>query len=1079
LLLATLACVLTAARNEAAMRAPLAAPHGNKTPICPPAGGDGAQSNPSERRGKRPPRFTLLHVAFENGWEGWTPLDFTQNNVVYGHIQDLSEVPGSRGNSFSGGGGFTGLVEWTGRGSANACGQRGCMPGYENHANQIFFKGFMLPGGFPTMSFRYRSDSEPGYDVTRVIVSRAGCPVQQGNGAYKLPGTPADRDTIATFSGFAEGVQTLSLAAYAGQAVCIIFQSLADGANSDEDCGYQSRDGMWECDNLNVAGDLTTWDGGPNGWTFGRVAGVGSFAALRSLAGLPVADPCVADCGLAGTVVTFAEPGNPSFHPAGQDEAIVSPPIDLTTNPDYPAGTYAVTFDIYEELPLTEGTFYYWKVRYSPVEKSDCTCLDSNDWSAWLDDGRVYYSDDPLCVHEREFEFSSKIPGHATRIQVALGVVNYPSYKQTSGGSPSPYFDNIAVDAIKRPAPAIVMAQWEYLQDAYPDAPTFAIAKSTPAKIDAGLNLSAPIVHTRLGDSATCTVALSCNPAQLVEVDYLFKVTPGPCLNTSHPWWTAYTMQPKIASGPYAGFAVARADTATAAGVTAASSRAGTFMSAFHESPPAAGTTYATFGNWSAYTGGVEGVRIFPDDLFTPGTHIEWVMHATYIPGTPSGDFYLPDPQFGNGDLDRLGDLLGNEKWASQGGTYTGTGPFVEELAVLPLTTRDGSPTSANCQAAQPAHCFLYVDAADQRGAQEAIENAFRNLQIGWDRYDVRAPASAMGNDLGSRYDSANYLPEDHAPGPRPSLLAEVYHAILWNTGTLDVSNFSDGATTPGSNAGNALALLDGWLRTGTSERFLWVSGTGNAAFLNRTSTRASFLHTTLGAVLVGTRYSDKNPSWGITITGVGTGCTAGLMYGLAGNWCPQRIAYSYLDRYTGPGLTGVNAVNFAYPNAGGSWYAAVENVATDSMMFRTQLDAWSLDQLRQSGVTMGHETNAEVTNWTAITLSKCFTGCFDSLYAVDVPRGEAGVPAVLVDAIANPARGGALRVRYTLAARAHVTLRVYAPTGRLVATLADATLDAGAHTAAWDVRGVPNGVYACELEAAGAHVVRKVVVVR
>jgi uncharacterized protein (TIGR03790 family) len=56
--------------------------------------------------------------------------------------------------------------------------------------------------------------------------------------------------------------------------------------------------------------------------------------------------------------------------------------------------------------------------------------------------------------------------------------------------------------------------------------------------------------------------------------------------------------------------------------------------------------------------------------------------------------------------------------------------------------------------------------------------------------------------------------------------------------------------------------------------------------------------------------------------------------------------------------------------------------------------------------------------------------------------------------------------IPFTLPVRAHARLRVYDALGRLVVTLADEMLDAGAHTVIWHPAEQPNGMYYCVLEA-------------
>lgn len=1037
------------------------------------------QANPELATSTSADTFVWGPYDFETGWAGWTPVDLTVNSTTLGSRTLLSSIPGSRLNAIVGGS-FSGKVAWVGSLGNNACGTKACFPGYDNNTNQVMFKSYGTVNVGDFLTYKYRADSEPGYDFTYVIVSTAGAPTLQGDGSYKLP-TFNLGDTLTSYTSYVDGIESLDLSAYAGNAVTVYFLSQADGGYSDGDCNYNSLDGMFEIDDLAVGAETPAdFESTTGGWTFARVAGVGSFAKIESSVSLPNSDPCPTFCGIVGNCVTIYDVSDPNFHGVNQNELIMSPVISLSQNPSYPVGSYVMQFDVYANLPLSNGNFYFWHVRYSPVEIADCSCQDPNDWSSWLDENTIYYGGGtPVCSTALQFNVSAKVPGHAQRLQMAVGVINYPVYVSVPGGNQSPYFDNVSLRAAKVSAPAVVMGPWDFLQTAYPDGATFAIAKSTAAYADAGLNNYTPgRSRTRLGDSTVCSVALSCNSDQKTEVDYIFRVTPGPCLNTSHPWWVAYQAQPKIASGPLAGFAVARADTArTSTGANSASAGYGTFMSRFNEQIPAAGTTYAAYGNWSGYTGGAQAVSIFPDDLFTPGTKVEWLVHTTYIPVKVNGDYYQPSLKYGNGDGDRVGNQVGNQKWLSAGGTYDPTATFCELYQVLPLTTQDGN--TGGCASAQPAHCFLYVDKFDQRGAQYSIENAFRNLGIAWDRFDVRASTSSMGNDLGSRYTPANY-PLGHVNGPLPSLVNEVYKAILWNTGNLNSTNFSRGSTASGADAGNAVGLLSDWLTTTSDGKYLWVNGDGNARFLNATGNRLTFLNTVLGTTYAGPQYRDKNNAWGINLTGLGPDCTTGVAYALRGNWCPQRRSYNYVTKYTGSGLYGTNVENMKYPDATGTWYASVQQIAnTGGFNFRTQLDAWSMENLRQSGIVYGGvNDNQNVTNWAAKALGTCFTGCFANLDLVGISQ----TPQTAENSLAaprGPVTGGVASINFSLASAGKVSVRVYDASGRLVSTVLDnEARSAGANSVSWNASGLKGGVYFYQITANGFKSAKKIILV-
>jgi len=194
--------------------------------------------------------------------------------TVYAHIVNLATVTGSDGNGTL----FTGSVCRIGLDNVS-----GCFPGYGNSVSQVAFKLCTVSPG-AHLTYRYRSDSEIDSDKTSVIIDNSGaCPVLQSTGFYAFLSSPGQRSTVATYEGSVEGVDDLPLPS---GTVCIIVQSTSDASGSDADCNYDSRDGLFEFDNIQCGADLTTFDSGPNGWSFGAL---GAIAITER--GIPVTGP--------------------------------------------------------------------------------------------------------------------------------------------------------------------------------------------------------------------------------------------------------------------------------------------------------------------------------------------------------------------------------------------------------------------------------------------------------------------------------------------------------------------------------------------------------------------------------------------------------------------------------------------------------------------------------------------------------------------------------------------------------------------------------------------------------------------
>jgi hypothetical protein len=99
----------------------------------------------------------------------------------------------------------------------------------------------------------------------------------------------------------------------------------------------------------------------------------------------------------------------------------------------------------------------------------------------------------------------------------------------------------------------------------------------------------------------------------------------------------------------------------------------------------------------------------------------------------------------------------------------------------------------------------------------------------------------------------------------------------------------------------------------------------------------------------------------------------------------------------------------------------------------------------------------------------------------VDVAGRAAATPTLRFDRLAPNPVSGPLRVAFQLPQAARARLELFAPDGRLCATLLDDELAAGAHVTDWDVRGpgrgLSSGIYFLKLSAGGQSAQARVVV--
>lgn len=92
--------------------------------------------------------------------------------------------------------------------------------------------------------------------------------------------------------------------------------------------------------------------------------------------------------------------------------------------------------------------------------------------------------------------------------------------------------------------------------------------------------------------------------------------------------------------------------------------------------------------------------------------------------------------------------------------------------------------------------------------------------------------------------------------------------------------------------------------------------------------------------------------------------------------------------------------------------------------------------------------------------------------------EGEAPEPFALAPAYPNPSASSA-HIPFTLSKAGSVTVAVHDVLGRRVATLVDAVLPAGAHTATWEAGGAASGIYVVTLRAGAQMVTRRITVAR
>jgi hypothetical protein len=338
-----------------------------------------------------------------------------------------------------------------------------------------------------------------------------------------------------------------------------------------------------------------------------------------------------------------------------------------------------------------------------------------------------------------------------------------------------------------------------------------------------------------------------------------------------------------------------------------------------------------------------------------------------------------------------------------------------------------------------------------------ALRYDFVALGIDYDLYTTHAASSGMGNGLGGRATVAQLAG---------------YTDILYTCGDLDRYTLSNGDYS--SDAGNDLAVLNGWL--GAGGRDLLLAGNHLAEDLSGAGVTANaFLASTMGLQF---RDDDVSNDLDFQLSPRAVSASPNPVLRADLSWvalrgCPgpryDRVeplaGTTVLARYLAP--DGMSTPYACAP-------ACLNLPAGNRVVTLTNDPAW----LREPGKTAAPP--AVRTKLLADVLAY-----FD--FARDPGEPLAGVEAaafpLAVVAQPNPFNP-AVTLRYALPAPGHVTMKVYDARGRLVRTLLDQAVEAAAGAVTWrgdDDRGAraASGAYFVETRAGGQVDVRKVTMVK
>jgi hypothetical protein len=504
----------------------------------------------------------------------------------------------------------------------------------------------------------------------------------------------------------------------------------------------------------------------------------------------------------------------------------------------------------------------------------------------------------------------------------------------------------------------------------------------------------------------------------------------------------------------------------------------GTYPPAYATFLPNSYTGYPTGGaSWPQTT---EGTKIFPDGLFTPGTHMQYFFRRENTDDATDVDF-LPDSNFA---IQNSADVRRWQTWsvlpdAWKKSVYGGDG----QACMLYVDWGDGSGNER-----------IWVSVADSIGATSAAKRGAQNGWIAdgnvtdfddpaifvynknsqpgsmWDKYDSRQAFGADGcGSLGSRESNpagALEVGMDARNAPTRSMLNQ--YGMLFIT----VADAVDEILGPFNNRSqNDKKVIEEYMLDGTSSdvRGLFIMGDSFIQDLDPGAGVEPQVQGNLEANLVGADFRatsgntencpDLTPNAPIT--------SNGDIYGF-NNGCTQL--YDVLEAATGQGQ-----VVLEYPNNFGAgilhppsapeyWASIVTGV--DILGVRSRFCGSSFGRLRFMFDTLEYFEGV-------ISGSCSLHG--DPLVTLDTPNNGNGPAFVdFLNLKNNPLVKGNAVITFGLSKSDRVTLKVYDVTGRLVRTLLDnQAFRAGPHDITWDGadnlgRQVPRGVYFSAFETEG-----------
>jgi hypothetical protein len=997
--------------------------------------------------------------------------------------------------------------------------------GYGDGWAQGIQKSYAIPAGHQgadiNVNFFHRYAVEAGFDTCWVEISFDG-------DFWDAVGTAGDQNGIFNDGDFnqplpsaAGGAETTilvdNLGTNAATTLHVRFILRADAFFSDSGDGGNFR-WAWMLDNIQTQmieganttnlDAVSTFETDLGGWQISSFEGfdfaittdatrpAGRIVALSTL-GCPPIVACPEACGIDNRILMFSDKDDCDLVDDFQDSYIVSRAFAIggPTLPDLDGDAgRIIRFDLYTDGGAA-GTFNtgnsfcwaYWpfnsvRCPFSPAAGHPGAGLGPYNWSQESTASCDFFSQGSGtdCFDNAVDNISAQLPADADSAILQVGA--FSQCRGTAGcdvnDNGTPFYDNLQFGVFDPAGITVSSVTLERYSDNFPTANGSFLTQT--ARQDGAHNFASQLGNETPQRFCRADSAAATTGAANTAVFLRFAVERSACQpNLAHPFFTAYAPSAP-GSFPNMTWHAARMDTGRSQG--GGNNVAGSYMTCYHESDPRNGTF------WTGAPPAVEPCDdILPDGLFIGGTSVYYFFEARNA---------------------TTGAVLGTFPEARNGAPIKTTPNYKDfwlESSTLPelASNCDGSLANNMLVVSDYQSAGVPGRATTQR---ERLVSTLASLGLEFDVYDtVGTNFTNQYNTIGRREDRVSQAPRPPFNGATDTQLGN-YDCIWYQGGLLTTAVTLSDLTSDPDHLGQPSKdqqSLETWLGgcTAGNNRLLVLEGIGWASDIQNNTTHGPAFLTARGVSVLADDYAQDLAADDLRRCAriVGQAPAAGFDGEIFGSGCPDNLDIDVIAAVNGGEAVanfvesledGDDPVNCADDQNRAPWHAVVRRATGASNCQRSVAMSFSFSELYPLNCTDqclfdDYRINGEnaqlvvnLFNWAGCPINPAPIG-------VDDPAGAPRFANELYQAQPNPANPSAM-IRYTIAQKGQVQLRIFDVSGRLVRTLVDKVQEPAetAYEAVWDGTNdqgqkVGSGVFFYQIDAPSFSSSKKLVILK